>query len=616
MIFYLLYNSPLIRVPGLGQPEMCIGYVDDVTYVSWGRTFEETHRNLVDMMDREGGALEWSRTHNSTFELDKTACIDFSRNKATARPPLIIGSQTITPVKSHTLLGVILDQELRWHDQCNKALAKGMKWSTQLTRLAKMSYGAPATVARRLYTSIAVPRFTYAADVWFTPVTTNATPQGRSSGSVGFSKRLAKIQSTAARAILGALRSSPIDSLDAHASLLPLHLLMNEACQRAAIRLASAPPEHPLYKAVLRCTKGRKAHIPPLQRILQFLGRDPTRFEKWKIVRPHITPHPALVFPSKRLAVMNAHTDQAHLQLYTDGAASSAGVGCSAILLNHGRFQTAAGTRLGDSGSHSVLDAELAGILIAAHLILDSPVADDATIFTDSQAVISCIKGRANGATEALLKATKRALRKARQKAGGTEVRLQWCPGHQGVRGNELADAEAKAAAGGRTYPVSLIPRFLADYRPLVNPGTLKKRIKEQNRVEAILHWETSTAGIKYRQRYPHLDASSFLAHAASLPRSRATLLYRLITGHVQLRQHLHRLRATDSPMCEHCQTVPETVAHFLLRCPRYSSERYLYLESLGRDFLVLGFLFSSPEALLPLFDFVRATGRLSDFVR
>lgn len=97
------------------------------------------------------------------------------------------------------------------------------------------------------------------------------------------------------------------------------------------------------------------------------------------------------------------------------------------------------------------------------------------------------------------------------------------------------------------------------------------------------------------------------MSHSAPLPRSRATLLYRLITGHIQLRQHLHRLRATDSPTCEHCQTVPEAVAQFLLRYLLYSSECYLYLESLGLDFLVLEFLFSSPEVLLPVFDSMRA---------
>lgn len=92
--------------------------------------------------------------------------------------------------------------------------------------------------------------------------------------------------------------------------------------------------------------------------------------------------------------------------------------------------------------------------------------------------------------------------------------------------------------------------------------------------------------------------------------------LYRLITGHIQLRQHLHRLQAADSPMCEHCKTVTETVAHFMLRCPLYSSERYLNLESLGIDYLVLEFLFSLLEALLLVFDYVRATGRFSDFIR
>ncbi|KAG8728522.1 hypothetical protein FRC10_004863, partial [Ceratobasidium sp. 414] len=71
-----------------------------------------------------------------------------------------------------------------------------------------------------------------------------------------------------------------------------------------------------------------------------------------------------------------------------------------------------------------------------------------------------------------------------------------------------------------------------------------------------------------------------------------------------------------NSPMCEDCQRVPETVAHFLLRCPLYAPERYIYLESNGSDFLYFDFLFSDPEALLPLFDHLKATGRFSCVLR
>ncbi|EUC67724.1 reverse transcriptase from transposon X-element protein, putative [Rhizoctonia solani AG-3 Rhs1AP] len=90
VIFYLLYNAPLVKISRSESSELCIAYIDDVTFVVCGATFEDNHRTLVDMMTRGGGALEWSDTHNSTFELDKTACIDFapsSKSKMLDRPP-------------------------------------------------------------------------------------------------------------------------------------------------------------------------------------------------------------------------------------------------------------------------------------------------------------------------------------------------------------------------------------------------------------------------------------------------------------------------------------------------------------------------------------------------
>jgi ribonuclease HI len=271
---------------------------------------------------------------------------------------------------------------------------------------------------------------------------------------------------------------------------------------------------------------------------------------------------------------------------------------------------------LGNIGAHSVLDAELAAILLAAHLILSVPNVDDATIFTDSQTAIMCLEGRTMGASQTLLKATKRMLKRAREKAGGTEVRLQWCPGHSDIRGNDLADSEAKAAAQGKTYPEELIPSSLVHYRPPRNPTTLKRTLKEENRQLARSYWETSEAGVKYHARYPTTPPFDFIGRTRALPRSRIVTLYRLISGHAQLNHHLHRLQAVPSPICDHCGDAVETVAHFLTRCTHFAPERYIYLESLGRDYLHLSFLLSSPKAISPLFDFIKATGRFSDSVR
>lgn len=206
-----------------------------------------------------------------------------------------------------------------------------------------MSFGASATVARRLYLSIRIPRFTDAADVWFSPVTIGNSKVLKSSGSVGFAKRLAGIQSTAAQAILGAMRSTPVDSLDARADLLPMHILMNEACQQAAICLLSAPSNHPLAKAVAGCAKGWKSHIPPLQRILNCIKQKPSEFEMWPLHRHPARLTPADPFPSWKKSLMDVDTDQAHIQVYTDGTASKTGVGAAAALFANRTLRKAAG---------------------------------------------------------------------------------------------------------------------------------------------------------------------------------------------------------------------------------------------------------------------------------
>lgn len=116
--------------------------------------------------------------------------------------------------------------------------------------------------------------------------------------------------------------------------------------------------------------------------------------------------------------------------------------------------------------------------------------------------------------------------------------------------------------------------------------------------------------------RYPHLSPRDFLAHVHGLQREKATLLFRLSTGHIQLRHHLHRIQAVESPLCDRCNDAPQTVAHLLLRCPSLASERFFYLESHGLDLLGLNYLFFASDALPYLSDFIRATNIFSGFLR
>ncbi|KZT19780.1 hypothetical protein NEOLEDRAFT_1026039, partial [Neolentinus lepideus HHB14362 ss-1] len=67
------------------------------------------------------------------------------------------------------------------------------------------------------------------------------------------------------------------------------------------------------------------------------------------------------------------------------------------------------------------------------------------------------------------------------------------------------------------------------------------------------------------------------------LPRPHAAIIMQLHTGHTPLNAHLHRIRASPSPNCEHCPGVPEDVHHYILECGMYEQQRFTLRCKLGR---------------------------------
>jgi hypothetical protein len=53
-----------------------------------------------------------------------------------------------------------------------------------------------------------------------------------------------------------------------------------------------------------------------------------------------------------------------------------------------------------------------------------------------------------------------------------------------------------------------------------------------------------------------------------------------LLTGHNNLRRHLHLMRLMDSPLCRKCGAEDETSFHILCRCEALASLRHSYLGS------------------------------------
>jgi len=61
MVLYQYYNTDLLDIPK-SKDEDAMAYVDDTLLLAIADNFEVAHCKLADMMEREGGVMDWSTT--------------------------------------------------------------------------------------------------------------------------------------------------------------------------------------------------------------------------------------------------------------------------------------------------------------------------------------------------------------------------------------------------------------------------------------------------------------------------------------------------------------------------------------------------------------------------
>ncbi|KAG5736095.1 hypothetical protein E4T56_gene6292 [Termitomyces sp. T112] len=204
MLYYTFYNVPLIQAACLNsKSELASGFVNDAMFLAMAKSLTETHKIIRDIMERGRGAFKWSLLYHSPFELSKLALMDFPRSHWDAAPPNIVlrctnlnGSvtaQTVDTVMSYKYLGVIFDPKLCWTAHSQKVAASAAWWTHQISRLSRISGGMPPHRVRQLYNTVAIPAFTYAADVWYTGV--REGPKGaHQMGSLAVTKKISPLE--------------------------------------------------------------------------------------------------------------------------------------------------------------------------------------------------------------------------------------------------------------------------------------------------------------------------------------------------------------------------------------------------------------------------------------
>jgi len=390
-------------------------------------------------MCRAQGVESWCKTHSSPLEYSKLALINFGhRHKDMGDPTLCLPQRTIQPSISAKYLGVIIDRNLNWKAQQAYAVEKGAKWTAQIRRLTRPTWGITPKCAKQLYISVALPRILYAADIWCTPSSCEH-PGPQAIGSAKVTRQIASTQRAGALAITGGLRSSPTDALNASAFLLPTPSTISKACHRAYIRMATLPKEHPLYKQMnSKRTSTTKRHRGPIHNLARTFNLDVKKVEKIPTAVRNPSkigkcPFQISIPADKEDSIREAANVSEEIQVFADGSAHGGKVGAAAILRRENHPDRVLHFYLGRESEHTVHEAELVGILLAMHLI-HTEKRNNATcmIAVDNQAALKAFDSelRKPGhhlAREALRIANQLQKHKNKRKY---KLTLRWTAGH------------------------------------------------------------------------------------------------------------------------------------------------------------------------------------------
>ena len=216
-----------------------------------------------------------------------------------------ITSSIVLPVLSYKYLGVLFDPKLHWSLQHTKALAMATFWSSQLWRISKSSSSSSTTGMKQLYNTVAVPRFPYGAEVWYTYFHKHESAS-RAKGSVTITTKLRLVQRKVTKSITGGLRTTAGDIMDVHAYILPVDLLFCKILFHATLRLCSLPADQPLHLCIRLAARHKvKCHLSLLHHLINFVGLNPNKIKMISQVRrsPRYNPtFKTIVPPSKEAA--------------------------------------------------------------------------------------------------------------------------------------------------------------------------------------------------------------------------------------------------------------------------------------------------------------------------
>nr|KAG5705434.1 hypothetical protein BaRGS_004561 [Batillaria attramentaria] len=420
-------------------------------YERWRTKFQSCVDDIQGYMGQNG------------FQLspEKTSLVVFSRtNGAKNAMSIQIGNVTIKPCSEAKFLGVTLNERLRWQPHISNLTAKAARSVNLIKILSAERWATPRSLIH-LTNALVRSRLTYGCEAFFAL-------------SKAEYLKLERVELAALKTAIGARKSARNDLVYQEAGWLPLREECKRRCAnfQAAMHATETTLGDGLTETVTKETlirQGLEVKAPRIYRTTIPMAEHTNDIWSECGAKPEVAQTPKPVFPPWELAKpeyehryaegASKKADSAlattlarekieqrfsqHLKIYTDGSVLDSGeVGCAFVIPDLGitrRYKLNAGL--------SIFSAEMYAILMACTFVNDMPNPPlGVVILSDSKSSLQALerggtRNRSDVQSEILFLAHQIITK-------GTILALMWLPSHSGIRGNELADREARDATG------------------------------------------------------------------------------------------------------------------------------------------------------------------------
>ena len=383
-------------------------------------------------------------------------------------------------------------------------------------------------MVHRIYKSVIRPILTYVSVVWWTAIDKKCN--------------VITLQTTP-------MRTTPTRALETILYIHPVDIQIKFEAAITALRL----------KAMNEWIDN--GHYTPHENILQAtIGHSINHFESDRIPETRAITLCEILIPDRDSWSSGtlAHMPPGNC-CYTDGSRLAGKTGLGLFIEEPG---TEISLRLPDH--NTILQAEVQAITECLRWLSSNSGHNNINIMTDSKHAINAITSK-TVTSKTVLECIKTINNFSRHGL----VRIIWVPGHSGVIGNEIANQLARRATDLINIDVNSAKPFSA--------SRLEMRSWAEEAHKTLWNNERTGKNTKILWGDPNEDKTKQIL---TLNKKELSRLIGILTGHLNLQSHLHKIGCSGSSRCRACGEDNEPLEHFLCHCPAFACIRTQFLKN------------------------------------